>query len=248
MRSFNERVSNLLERVDYRLIESEEDREKIFRLRYKAYLREGAIAPNFTKKLVDDFDDAENAWIFGLYIDGQLVSSLRICVSSPTHPMTPAVEAFPDLLGAAVEKGTIIVDPNRFAADPEAAHRYAELPYLTTRLSFVSCGYFDADMATASVRVEHQGFYRRVFQYSPICEPRPYPSLLKPLSLMTVDCRSVRAIILHRYPYFHSTVFERRMLFERFVPPRTATMLRSKLPSANMNEALTANDSAIAGS
>jgi hypothetical protein len=231
--------------VDYKLVESDEDREQVFRLRYRAYLREGAIIPSFTKKLSDDFDDAGNTWTFGLYIDGRLVSSLRICVSSPAHPMTPAVEAFPDVLGLEVERERIIVDPNRFVADPEATRRYPELPYLTTRLSFVSSGYFDADIATATVRREHQAFYRRVFQYSTVCEPRPYPSLVKPLSLMTVHCRSVRAKILHRYPYFHSTLFERRMLFDRILPPRTATMLKAKLPSANANEVPIANNAAI---
>ena len=236
-RSFSGRLSNLLERVDYRLIESDEDRETIFRLRYNAYLREGAIAPLLTKKLHDHYDDAENSWIFGLYIDERLVSSLRICVSSPVHPMTPAVEAFPDMLGPKVERGKIIVDPNRFVADYEGTRRFPELPYLTTRLSFVSSAYFDADIATASVRREHQAFYKRVFLYAPVCEPRPYPTLVKPLSLMTVVCREVRAKILHRYPCYHSTIFERRMLFEHLaLPRRTATILQAKLPAANINK------------
>jgi hypothetical protein len=236
-RSFSGRLSNLLERVDYRLIESDEDRETIYRLRYNAYLREGAIAPHLSKKLHDKFDDAENAWTFGLYIDERLVSSLRICVASRASPMTPAVEAFADVLGPEVERGKIIVDPNRFVADYEGTRRFPELPYLTTRLSFVSSAYFNADIATASVRREHQAFYKRVFLYAPICEPRPYPTLVKPLSLMTVVCREVRAKILHRYPCYHSTIFERRMLFERRVQARkSATKLRAKLPTANTNE------------
>jgi hypothetical protein len=236
-RSFSGRLSNLLERVDYRLIESDEDRETIYRLRYNAYLREGAIAPHLSKKLHDKFDDAENSWIFGLYIDERLVSSLRICVASRAWPMTPAVEAFADVLGSEVERGKIIVDPNRFVADYEGTRRFPELPYLTTRLSFVSSAYFNADIATASVRREHQAFYKRVFLYAPICEPRPYPSLVKPLSLMTVVCREVRAKILHRYPCYHSTIFERRMLFERRPQARkSTTKLRAKLPSANTNE------------
>jgi hypothetical protein len=237
-RSFSGRLSNLLERVDYRLVESDEDREAIFRLRYNAYVREGAIAPSFAKRLHDPFDDAENSWIFGLYIDGELLSSLRICVSSPAHPLTPAVQAFPDILGPTVERGQIIVDPNRFVADHEGTRRFPELPYLTTRLSFVSSAYFDAYLATASVRREHQAFYKRVFLYAPVCEPRPYATLIKPLSLMTVVCREVRAKILHRYPCYHSTIFERRMLFERHaLPRRAAAMLHAKLPSANINEA-----------
>jgi N-acyl-L-homoserine lactone synthetase len=236
-RGFSDRVTDMLDRLDYRLIETDHEREQIFRLRYEAYLREGAIAPNFIKKLSDRFDDAENAWTFGLHVDGKIVSSIRICVSSPEHPMTPAVDAFPDLLGPEIACGKIVVDPNRFVTDAKAARAFPELPYLAVRLGFIACPYFGADIATASVRREHQAFYKRLFGLKPMCEPRPYPTVTKPLSLMMVDYHTVREKILSR-PYFHSTFFERRMLFERPVlPRRTAAMLQAKLPSANINEA-----------
>ena len=38
-----ERSSDLLEHVDYRLAETPEEKDEIYRLRYRAYLREGAI-------------------------------------------------------------------------------------------------------------------------------------------------------------------------------------------------------------
>jgi hypothetical protein len=236
--SFSDRLSNLLERVSYRPIESEEDRETIFRLRYDAYLRDGVVKPHLTRKVHDQFDEAENSWIFGLYIEDRLVSSLRICVSLPEYPMTPSIAAFPDVLGSEVERGRIIIDPNRFVTDYEASCDFPELPYLTTRLCVVSADYFDADMVIACVRREHQAFYRRVFLCEPVCELRPYPGLTKPFLIMTVACRSARPKIMHRYPSFHSTFFERRMLFERpsFVPRRTAAMLEEKLPAANVDE------------
>ncbi len=43
--SFAERGFDLLERIDYRRADSEQEREAIYRLRYQAYLREGAIPP-----------------------------------------------------------------------------------------------------------------------------------------------------------------------------------------------------------
>jgi len=235
-RGFSDRATDLLDRLDYRLIETDHEREQIFRLRYEAYLREGAIAPNFTRKLYDRFDDAENSWTFGLHIDGTIVSSVRICVSTPAQPLTPAVEAFPDILGPKIEHGKIIVDPNRFVVAAKAARAFPELPYLTVRLGFIACPYFGADIATASVRPEHQAFYKRIFGLKPMCEPRSYPTVTKPLSLMMVDYLSVREKILAR-PYFRSTFFERRMLFERapHMPRSTAEMLRTKLPAANVN-------------
>jgi len=233
---FSDRVVDLLDRLDYRLIETDDEREQIFRIRYEAYLREDAIAANFTKKIFDRFDDAVNSWTFGIHIDGKIVSSIRICVSSPAQPMTPAVDAFPDFLEPEVERGKTIIDCNRFVADAAVARAFPGLPHLTVRPGFLACPYFDAEVVTATVRREHQAFYKRVFGFAQVCEPRPYPTVTKPLSLMMVNYHLVREKILAR-PYYRSTFFERRMLFERapHMPRSTAEMLRTKLPAANVN-------------
>lgn len=239
-RGFSDRIQDLLERLDYLLVETDEEREQIFRLRYDAYLREGAISPSLSKKIYDPFDDADNTWTFGLHVEGQILSSIRICVPSVERPMTPAVEAFPEFLEKEVAQGKTIIDSNRFVADAQAARTFSELPYLTVRVGYLASAYFDADLNTATVRKEHQAFYRRVFGlgFEPVCEPRDYPSLTKPLSLMMLDFRSNRQKIIARNPYFRSTFFERKKLFERHRPPRrTAAMLQAKLPSANVNEA-----------
>src|SRR5262249_31330519 len=46
--AFSERVARLLDRIDCRLIEKDDEREAVFRLRYDAYLREAAIPPNIS--------------------------------------------------------------------------------------------------------------------------------------------------------------------------------------------------------
>src|SRR5665647_35492 len=85
------RLVELLEQVDYRLAETDADREAIYRLRYRAYLQEGAIAPNHELKVYDPLDDAPNTWIFGIYLEGVLASSIRVSVASPEYPMSPSV-------------------------------------------------------------------------------------------------------------------------------------------------------------
>src|SRR5688500_8291780 len=86
---FSDRIAHLLERVDYRRADSVEVREDIFRLRYHAYLREGAIPPNFSKRFADDYDEMPNAWIFGIYVEDQLASSIRLHVATKEHPALP---------------------------------------------------------------------------------------------------------------------------------------------------------------
>jgi N-acyl-L-homoserine lactone synthetase len=209
------RALELLDRTDYRLIETPQDKEEIYRLRYRAYLREGTIDPNPAQAISDRFDDLPNSWIFGVYFDGALVSSLRISVSFPGQPETPSTEVFPDLLGPALAARKVMVDPTRFVAEPERAARFPELPYLTLRLAYVACSYFDADLGLASVRAEHRAFYRRVFLHEALGEPRVYPGLTKSICLMAVDYPRMRERVYSRYPVFRSSLFERRMLFER---------------------------------
>jgi hypothetical protein len=215
MSSTIHRSSGLSDRVSCRLAETEADREEIYRLRYRAYVLEGAIAPRDEQRLTDKFDTLPNSWLFGLYVDGALASSIRISVASKEQPLTPAVETFGDLLEPEVAQGKVIVDPNRFVADPESRSKIPELPYLTVRLGYVACAHFDADIGTATVRAEHRAFYRRVFLLEPRCMPRPYPTLLKPLCLMAADADAVREKIFQRYPYFRSTPAEREALFGR---------------------------------
>jgi hypothetical protein len=215
MSSTIHRSSGLFDRVSCRLAETEADREEIYRLRYRAYVLEGAIAPHDEQRLTDKFDSLPNSWLFGLYVDGALASSIRISVASKEQPLTPAVETFGDLLEPEVAQGKVIVDPNRFVADPDSRSKIPELPYLTVRLGYVACAHFDADIGTATVRAEHRAFYRRVFLLEPRCLPRPYPTLLKPLCLMAADADAVREKIFQRYPYFRSTPAEREALFGR---------------------------------
>jgi N-acyl-L-homoserine lactone synthetase len=209
-----ERGIELLDRVDYQLAETDAERDEIYRLRYRAYLQEGAILPNKDHRVSDHFDDLPNSWIFGVRLDGELVSSLRISVASQAHPMTPSVEVFPELLKPELAKGKVMVDPTRFVAEPARAGRFPELPYMTLRLAYVACQYFNADIGLASVRAEHQAFYRRIFLHT-LAPPRDYPGLIKPISLMAINFPDQRERVFARFPHLRSSYFERRMLFER---------------------------------
>lgn len=225
-----ERGIELLDQVDYRLADTEAEKDAIYRLRYRAYLNEGAIEAHRDRKVTDRFDDMPNSWTFGVYFDGVLASSIRISVASPENPEAPSVAVFPDLLKPELNAGKIIVDPTRFVADPARERRFPELPYMTLRLAYVACGFFNADLGLASVRAEHQAFYRRVFMHKSWSPPREYPGLLKPICLMAVDYPAMRDKVFARYPYLRSTFFERRMLFQRSSDQPSLPMNTSEFP------------------
>jgi hypothetical protein len=201
--------------MDFRVMRSDEDRAAIGRLRYEAYLREGAITPSPLQCFTDPHDEDSHAWVIGLYVGDELASSIRLHVLTKDAPDSPSYAAFSDLLEPELEAGKTIVDPNRFVTDQRLARLYPALPYVTLRLCWLAAEYFDADHLLAAVRPEHQPFYRRLFSHRPICGPRDYPPLTKPLTLMTVDYRQVADRIYRRFPFVRSTYFERRMLFER---------------------------------
>lgn len=216
--TFSERVSKLLDRIDYRLADSEEERDAIFRLRYQAYLAEGNIAPNASGRFTDAYDDTDNAWIFGLYLDGKLASSIRLHIASKENPEFPSYKVFSDLMRPELDAGKVIIDPTRFATDRTFSRLYPGLPYVTLRLCWLAAEHFHAEHFLVAIRTEHQAFYKRVFNHRLICDARPYPLLDKPISLMTVNQAEVADQVHRRYPFFRSTYFERRMLFDRFIP------------------------------
>jgi len=213
--TFSDRVAQFLDRIDYRLADSEQDRQAIFRLRYQAYLQQGAIAPNFTQTFADPYDETDNVWLFGLYIDGDLASSIRLHVASVDSRDFPSRKVFADVLEPELRAGKVIVDPTRFVIHKHHSRINPGLVYATVRLGWLAAQYFGAEHLLAAVRAEHQAFYRRTFTHRPICEPRPYPLLVPSISLMTVHYASVADQVHQRYPFFRSTFFERRMLFGR---------------------------------
>jgi len=217
-RNLADRVLALLERVDYRRADTPEAKEAIFRQRYRAYLREGAIAPNAGERLADALDDARNTWIFVVHVDGELASSIRLHVASWQSADLPALNVFGDLLSPELAAGKTIIDPTRFVVDRAASRRFPELCYATTRLAWLASEYFQTNLLLATVRAEHQAFYRRIFGHRLICEPRHYPSLARPISLMALDYAMARERVPQRYPFFRSTFFERRLLFARSQP------------------------------
>src|SRR6266850_2789157 len=204
-----------LDQVDYRLAQTPEEKDEIYRLRYRAYLREGAIQPSTEGRVIDQFEDAPNAWTFGVYFHGELYSSIRVSLLTPERRVSPSLALFGDVLHPKLDKGLVFGDSTRFVADPETARNFPELPYVTVRLGSMAGVHFNADYGLAMVRPEHQAFYRRVFLQETWCEPRLHQGLVKRVGLMAAHLPTVREKVLVRFPFLRSSAFERRMLFQR---------------------------------
>jgi hypothetical protein len=213
-----DRLCALWAKIECRRADTAEEREAIFRLRYQAYLREGAISPDPSERFTDADDDADNAYIFGLYIDGELASSMRIHIGSKTLDF-PSLRVFPDVLQPMLDAGGVMIDSTRFVADERLSRMHRGLPYMTVRAPVVAAQHFHGDDLLAAVRVEHQAFYQRAFNHHVLCTARPYPQLAKPISLMTLHFPTAADWLYRHYPFFRSTPLERQRLFGRSSSP-----------------------------
>jgi hypothetical protein len=213
--SLSSRLSAVLDFVTYHNASNAKDKDAIYALRYEAYLAEGAIDPNPEKRFHDAYDDMDNCWIFGVHLDGELVSAIRFHVISKQSRKGPALDVFPELVSPLIESGMTIVDPTRLVVSRDASRRHPELAYLTVRVACMAAEYFNAVKCLATVRVEHEAFYRRIFDFVPACAPRPYPTLKRPIALMFGDMDHIRDRVAKRYPVFTSSEAERADLFER---------------------------------
>jgi hypothetical protein len=130
--------------------------------------------------------------------------------------MSYSTELFGDLLHDRLDRGEVFIDPARFAADPEKARRFPELPYVTLRLAYLACDHFNADTGLAMVRTDHEAFYHRVFLHEGISEARAFPGWhSRKVVLMASDFRALRERVMARFPIMRSSAAERRTLFER---------------------------------
>lgn len=210
---FSETLLDLLDRVEYRRVNPDDLFDPVYRLRYEAYRREAFVPVNDEQIVRDEFDDLPNAYCFGVYIDGRLVSSVRLHHMTREHRMAPSYSVFTDILEPIVEAGHTLIDPGRFTTDYEASLAFPALPYLTLRIPTMAVQYFNVRYVLSSIRPEHAAFYRRVYRSEQLAGPRYYHGLTFPMVLYACDIPVMYEDMLRRYPFFRSTPEERNALF-----------------------------------
>src|SRR5690606_21541147 len=200
---------DLLDRVEYRRVPPEDQFNPVYKLRYEAYRREDFIPINSQEMVRDEFDDLPNVHCYGVYIDDELVSSVRFHVLTAESRTSPSHSVFGDILDPILDQGHTVLDPGRFTADYEASLAYPALPYLTLRIPTIAVLYYSAKYCLNSVRPEHGAFYKRVYRSVALSEPRYYHGLSFPMVLYACDLIPIYDDLVRRYPFFRSTEEER---------------------------------------
>lgn len=225
--SFVRAVQAVLERTEYRRCDSGEDFEDICRLRYKAYHTHGFVGDLPDQALSDSMDELPNSYCFGVFVDGELVSTVRLHHLTLEHPHAPVMQVFGDVLQPRLEQGETFINPSQLAADPGLTRIHKVLPYVTLRLALIASHHFETAGCINLIRREHTSFYKRVFRQEQVGEPRTYPPFTVPVMLYNWNVPRELAGIVRRFPFFRSTAMERRLLFSspRMGEPAPLTVL-----------------------
>ncbi|HEY8595853.1 MAG TPA: hypothetical protein VIL84_11490 [Devosiaceae bacterium] len=222
---FNQTLLDILDRVEYRRVDPRRREDPIFRLRYDAYRREAFLPENPQQIAADKYDDAPNVYCFGVHIDGELVSSIRIHHLTPDCRVSPILDVYPDVLGPLLDRGCSMVDPTRFTAERDATLTYPALPFLTLRLAAMASAHFEVDYCLAAVRQEHGAFYKRVFLAEHLAGEREYKGLAFPIHLYAAHIPVVDAEVYRRRPFLMSSPAEREALFSPLGSGSTQVMI-----------------------
>jgi hypothetical protein len=206
---------DVLDRVSYAQVEPGVVEDPIYKLRYRAYTREGFMDHNPEEICVDDLDAEPNGMSFGVFIDDELVSSIRLHHLTEKTRRSPSMKVCPDILEPMLDQGMSFIDPSRFTADHEASLAYPALPFLTLRMAAMASVHFNASQCLALVRPEHGAFYKRIFGSEPLCSARTYPGLHFPVCLFGASVDMIRSRVAQRFPFFLSTAEERDALFSK---------------------------------
>jgi hypothetical protein len=224
---FSGTLIDLLDDVSYARVDAGVIDDPIYKLRYRAYRREGFMDHNPEEICIDDLDETPNAMSFGIYIKGELVSSLRLHLLSARHRRSPSMKVCPDILTPLIDAGQTFIDPSRFTADHEASLAYPALPFLTLRVAAMASVHFEVEQCLALVRPEHGPFYKRVFGSTVMSDVRSYPGLHFPVALFGAPVESIRTRVAQRFPFFLSTAEERERLFSQTVSQGTSLRIRA---------------------
>ncbi len=213
MAAFSSSIFSLLERVEYRRIQSAEDFQVVGNLRNISYQSKQFIDLSSFGALIDEEDFSDYCHVVGVYIDEQLVSTIRLHLVTPDNRNGPTFEYFPDVANKILDSRHSYIDPSRFASDPLMLWQYPTIPLLTLRAAAMASIYFNVDHCMSCVRADSTSFYRRSFGSSELASSRDIAGFTVPLAVMGARIADIRERLETRFPFFKSQPYEQRMMF-----------------------------------
>ena len=198
------RMYDMLKHTSYECSHTEQQIAKLGKLRYNAYLEEKVIDQSNKKYLIDEYDYASNTVNITVYHEKILIGGIRLHVLDFSMRKSPCCTVYPEYIYPYLESGNKLLEMTRFVLDPRKKKSLFGLQFAILRAAVIATEIYEIDYMIAPVRRKHFSFYRKFGNFLPICEPRPYPTLNKPLGLLIGDVSQDKNSVLNKYPFFCS--------------------------------------------
>jgi hypothetical protein len=233
--AMSDQYLEIMDRLEYRRVESSEDLEEVGRLRSRSYGMLNLIDQQGTS-IIDDADLAPNAHVFAVFYDGVIVSTIRLHHITREQPAGTSTKLFPDVVLPLLDQDMTFIDAVRHATDPDFLNEFPT-PFLTLRLAAMASEYFAVDYCLAPVIQFHAAFYRRAFGATQLAEAKAFKGIKDPIALFGAKVETIYDRVATRYPFFMSHPVERRMLFAKASELSTAPLSVRPLARVAMRDA-----------
>jgi N-acyl-L-homoserine lactone synthetase len=167
--------------------ENQDDLNAIGAFRYRCYLSEGMIAPHDRACFLDEYDDLATSQVFRVRSQDSIVGTIRLHVLTKEHPKSATMSAFSDILMPKIDAGMTMIDGARFAVEPGLGALRLSIARQTLRLYATVGKEHAVNYGVAAVADDRVEFYRRLYGFDQLSDPRRYGGLNKKLVLMGVD-------------------------------------------------------------
>lgn len=201
------------------LITGELELQEVYALRYRSYLKEGAIQPNQTGRFIDNYDLNRTSLMIGVVNQrGRLVGSIRFAVQPPvSHGIvdfrsSPEFTVFQDVVEQLERDDRPIASGARFAIEPDNPRR-SEIALLLMMAQVTAARAAGAKWGIATARGSHLHFYKRFLLMEPLCEARRMPNLEYCYTLLGSDLDTNFGDAVRRFPESLQRYFDREHPF-----------------------------------
>lgn len=167
--------------------------DDVYALRYRAYLAEGAIDANDSKRFIDRYDLSRSSVLLCVtQSDGSVAGAIRFAVQPPhSHGIrdfcsAPEFLIFPNQLAWLQQDNRPISSGSRFSIEPNHPQRSAIALLLVCAMARAANA-VGAGWGIATARGSHIAFYRRFLEMNPLGMPRRMPGLNYAYALLVAD-------------------------------------------------------------
>jgi hypothetical protein len=168
-----------------------EDLDRVYRLRYECYRRDGAIPPHPDRRFTDRFDVAPNHFSFWA---PEPAATVRISVVRPDLGWNdaPARHVYGGHPRFEPIAAASFVEASRLCFGPLA--RREVFVRLVANMAALA-EFYEVEWLIACPRVEHVRVYERLFGFRPLAEPRRYFGVAFETRLLGIRREELRAFV-----------------------------------------------------